>query len=200
LVPQSAVAAQATFVPTSTLEPTAVPSLSPAPTESGSITTVPTLVPTAAAVPLTAASPTASAPVVPTTSVLPNVDDPNRAGPIDGNIHILAAKSATWYRFDYALSDTGARQQRIVTLVNGNNSGVRFEVWTPDNLNNWWEKKPVGRSTSFQIDCDTGAASDQGACQSNDLAWAGSFNVGWAVYVRVVNENDHPSLFQLTLK
>ena len=105
-----------------------------------------------------------------------------------------------WYRFNYGVSDTGERPVRTVTLVNGNNSGIRFEVWTPDILNNWWEKQPIGRGTQYSVDCDTGEASDQGECRSNDLTWMGAFNFNDSIYVRVVNDNDHPTVFQLTLQ
>jgi hypothetical protein len=131
---------------------------------------------------------------------LTNLDDPNRAIIIDGNPHTLAAQSAVWYSFDYGISDTGDRPVRTVTLVGGNNSGVRFEVWTPDNLNNWWDKKPIGQGTANNVECHNGDQSGQTPCQSNDLTWGGAFNAGMKIYVRVVNDNDHPTSFRLTLQ
>ena len=147
----------------------------------------------------------ATAPVLPAqpavaTTIIANLDDPNRAMVIDGNLHTLAAKSAVWYSFDYGISDTGDRPVRAVTLVGGNNSGVRLEVWTPDNLNDWWDKKPIGQGTANNVECNNSDQSGQTQCQSNDLTWGGAFNAGMKIYVRIVNDNDHPTPFQLTLQ
>lgn len=130
-------------------------------------------------------------------TVIQNSDDPGRATYIDNTQHLLAAGAAVWYRFDY---DASERPTKIVLLVNGNHSGVRFEVWTPDRLNNWWENKPVGRGTVYMIDCETGEESETGACESMDLKWAGKFITSWPVYVRVVNGNGHATGFTLTVK
>lgn len=140
---------------------------------------------------------TPSVPPAPSTAILPNIDDPGKASYIDNRQHLLAAGAATWYRFDYDATD---RPTKTVLLVNGNHSGVRFEVWTPDRLNNWWENKPVGRGTVYMIDCDTGEESETGACESMDLKWAGRFIFNWPVYVRVVNGNGHPTGFTLTIQ
>lgn len=142
-------------------------------------------------------APSAPAPSPSSSAIIQNTDDPGKANPIDGNQHLLAAGAAVWYRFDYDATD---RPIKTVLLVNGNHNGVRFEVWTPDRLNNWWENKPVGRGTVYMIDCDTGEESETGACESMDLKWAGKFIFNWPVYVRVVNENGHATGFTLTVQ
>lgn len=129
--------------------------------------------------------------------VLQNTDDPGKASPIDGKQHLLAAGAPVWYRFDYDATD---RPTKTVLLVNGNHSGVRFEVWTPDRLNTWWENKPVGRGTVYMIDCETGEDVESGGCGSADLKWMGRFIFSWTVYVRVVNGNGSPTGFTLTVK
>lgn len=134
--------------------------------------------------------------------VVQNIDDPNRSVAIDNAPHNIAANSATWFRFDYTpLTDTGARIAKTVRLLNGNHSGVRFEVWTPDHVNDWWDnQKPVGRGTVYMLDCDTGEPSESGQCESADLIWIGSFNVGATYYVRIVNDNPQPAVFTLTIQ
>ena len=121
-------------------------------------------------------------------AVISNADDPNRAVYNDNQPHRLAARSATWFRFDYSTSnDLGDRLTTMVRLVNGNGSGVRFEVWTPDMLSEWWTKQPVGRGT---------ASSDDSA----DLVWRGGFSAGGAYYVRVINDNTITTTFLLTIE
>lgn len=143
---------------------------------------------------------TATVPSTPNVSppaIVQNTDDPGKANGIDGKQHLLAAGTAVWYRFDYDATD---RTTKTVLLVNGNHSGVRFEMWTPDRLNNWWENKPIGRGTVYMIDCSTGEDSETGECESMDLKWMGKFIFNWPVYVRVVNGNGHPTGFILTVK
>ena len=145
--------------------------------------------------------PAPPAPMVPP-AVVQNIDDPNKSVPIDNAPHSIAANSATWFRFDYTpLTDTGERIAKTVRLVNGNHSGVRFEVWTPDHVNDWWDnQKPVGRGTVYMSDCDSGQPSESGQCESSDLIWIGSFNIGATYCVRVVNDNWQPAVFTLTIQ
>ncbi|CAG0946553.1 hypothetical protein ANRL1_03094 [Anaerolineae bacterium] len=121
-------------------------------------------------------------------AVISNADDPNRAVYNDYQPHRLAARSATWFRFDYSTSDDlGDRLTTMIRLVNGNGSGVRFEVWTPDMLSEWWTKQPVGRGTAASAD-------------SADLVWKGGFSAGGAYYVRVINDNAITTTFLLTIE
>ena len=116
---------------------------------------------------------------------------------IDNQTHILAAGAAVWYSFYYDATD---RPQRTLLLINGNHSGVRFEVWTPDRLNDWWENTPTGRGTVHMVDCDTEEESAAGQCESPYLKWGAAFAFNWTIYVRVVNNNGYPTAFTLTLQ
>jgi hypothetical protein len=183
------------------------------PTQPAAALSLPIPAPTLPAAPLalpvpapTQAAPVPSQPVAPPQPpkpvIMPNVDDPNRSVPIDNNPHILAANSATWFRFDYnTVNDNGDRLTAEIHLVNGNQSGVRFEIWTPDRVNDWWDgNKPVGRGTVSMLDCDTGEPSESGGCPSPDLIWKGGFNTAATYYVRVVNDNSQPTGFTLTIQ
>ncbi len=130
-----------------------------------------------------------------------NMDDPAKAIDIDNALHTIAAKSPMWFRFDYTpVNENGDRIVKTVRLVYGNHSGVRFEVWTPDHVNDWWDnQKPIGRGTLDMVDCDTGQPSETGECQSNDLTWVGGFGSRGTYYVRVFNENNDPVVFTLTI-
>jgi hypothetical protein len=104
-------------------------------------------------------------------------------------------------------------------LVNGILTGVRFEVWAPENLNNWWLGTPVGRGTQevltncfvteaeAQPTAEPGqptptplpTATPTGKCLTNDLTWAGAFGGAGIYFVRVVNESDAPQSYTLKL-
>ena len=129
------------------------------------------------------------------------VDDPARAVPIDNLPHTIAANSATWFSFNYNPTDNnGNHIFTTITLVNGYNSGVRFEVWTAAHMLDWWNgNKPVGQGTVANVTCDPNQPAGQGPCQSTDLTWLGSFNVGGTYFVRVVNDSNQPVIFQLTI-
>jgi hypothetical protein len=87
-----------------------------------------------------------------------------------------------------------------LTLVNGNNSGVGFEVYTPEMINDWWENPPIGRGTAQQVDCDDGVPVESGECQSPDSNWVGRFPTGGTYYARVTNSNSSPSSFVLKVQ
>jgi hypothetical protein len=147
--------------------------------------------------PATPAAPVVSAPPVPAVTSVQTIDDPARAVPIDNLPHKIEANSATWFSFFYAPQDANNnRISNTIALVNAYNSGVRFEVWTGEHMLDWWDgKKPVGQGTANNVACDSSA----GPCQSTDLTWAGTFNTGGIYFVRVVNGNSNPVIFQLTI-
>lgn len=130
-----------------------------------------------------------------------NLDDPAQATEIDGAPHTLPGKSALWFRFDYnPLDENGNHINRTIVMVNGKDKGVRFDIWTPDHMLDWWDgNKPVGQGTVSNVACDTNLPSDSGACQSSDLSWVGGFNRGATYYVRVVNDNNDPVVFTLAI-
>ena len=203
---QQAASAPATLAIMSTSAPTN----SPLPSNTPTLTSTPTA--THTAVPPTpnytatpSATPTSTNTPLPTLTATAmatvNTDDPNRAGRIDGQPHNLAANSIVWYAFDYAVNHmTGQRPLLTITLVNGNHSGVDFEVYTPENIFEWWQNHPIGRGTVYMIDCLTGEPSETGECQSPDLLWQGDFGADGTYYVRVINRNNSPSTYVLTLQ
>lgn len=130
-----------------------------------------------------------------------NLDDPAQATEIDGSPHTIPGKSALWFRFDYnPFDEDGNHISKAIALVNAKDRGVRFDVWTPDHVNDWWDgNKPVGQGTISNVTCDSNQPSDAGPCQSSDLTWIGGFNRGATYYVRVFNDNDQPAVFTLTI-
>ena len=195
--------------PTLTFTNTPAPTNTPMPSNTPTLTNTPT--PTHTAMPTPTNTATPSTTPTPTNTLLPtltptamptvNTDDPNRAGIIDGQPHVLAANSVGWYAFDYAVNHmTGQRPLLTITLVNGNHSGVDFEVYAPENIFEWWNNHPTGRGTVYMIDCLTGQPSETGECQSPDLLWQGDFGADGTYYVRVINRNNSPSTYVLTIQ
>ncbi len=92
----------------------------------------------------------------------------------------------------------------FLRLVNGVQTGVRFEVWGGD-LKNWWLQNPVGRGTQeILVNCfpplepsptpvdDEPSPTEEpptGHCPTNDLTWQGAFGAPGTYYVRVVNDD-----------
>ena len=135
-----------------------------------------------------------------TTEVLVNVDNPAKAFNIDNQQHVLAPKGGVWYRFDYSVSDTGDRPVKTIRLVNGNDKGLSFGVWTADNLNEWWNKQPLGQGTPYEVDCNTGEVVGNTGCQSKDLIWVGAFGTSGTYYIRIYNDSLQPIPFDLTIQ
>jgi hypothetical protein len=120
---------------------------------------------------------------VPAAAAGPTNTFPGGAFYIDNQSHIIPANASLWYRFDY----TSRHTEILVTLVNGNNSGLEFEVYTPAQISNWWETDPIGRGTPPPLNCDTMKPRVYGECEGRDLRWLGAFNALGTYYVRVVN-------------
>jgi hypothetical protein len=138
---------------------------------------------------------TTTAPVAGATTTVDNTD-PGHAVVIDNTSHAIPTNSSRWYSFGYA----GDRSQITVTLVNGSNSGLAFNVFTPAEIVNRWDATPVGRGTSYAINCTTGLPQEGGACQSSDLTWSGNFNASGTYYVQLVNNTGSTMSFQLTVQ
>jgi hypothetical protein len=126
-------------------------------------------------------------------------DSPFTAPYIDNLPHTIAAGSAMWFRFDYSLGDSGDRPVSTIVMVNGNKPGLGFEVWTPEALAGATDSKPVGRGGPRNINCDTGAFSAQGECQTADLTWVGAFGMGESYFVRVFNNTNSVATILLTI-
>jgi len=126
--------------------------------------------------------------------------DPLTAPFIDNQAHNINANSFEWYRFDYSGTDATAHPAVTIRLVNGNNSNVNFEIWSSANLNDWWDKQPVGKGTALNVACDSGVVNGSGGCQTNDLVWSGAFGATGPYYVRIVNNNSTPVMAMLTIQ
>ncbi len=130
---------------------------------------------------------------------------------VDNQKHSIPAKSSQWYRFDYWVKDDGKRPVTYLTLVDANNSGVGFEVWTAEQLANLassyadaqadpMHNQPIGRGTAATINCDSGVLDGSGACRSSDLTWRGAFGISGTYYVRVTNDTTTPMSFTLIVR
>lgn len=124
--------------------------------------------------------------------------EPATAAYINGQPQSIPANSTLWYKFDYA----GDKSEITVLMPNGANTLVEFNVFTPEQAQDWWNPKAkvIGRGTAYQIDCETGKENYMGQCQSNDLKWVGQFNFPGTFYVQVVNHNTGTANFTLTIQ
>jgi hypothetical protein len=121
--------------------------------------------------------------------------DPDHANVLDNQMHSIAAHSSLWYRFRYA----GDRSQITITLLYAANSGLAFNVYTPAQISDWWEAKPIGRGTIEILDCETNQPDYMGGCQSDYLRWIGKFNAAGLYYVELVNNNSTPMTARFTI-
>lgn len=111
-------------------------------------------------------------------------DSPETAAVIDGQTHVAPVGKSLWYKFNYrAALRAQDRTPIYLTLVNGNNSGVEFMVYTsdqaiddlPDGIENWRAEIPTGRGTAQHLTCGSHIPKPSGECVSNDLTWVGTF-------------------------
>lgn len=120
---------------------------------------------------------------------------PGGSAYVDNQTHSISPNTSLWYRFEYA----GDRSMITLTLVNGTNSGVAFDVFTPGQIADWWDEAPIGRGTPQALNCSSGMPQSGGACQANDLTWVGNFPESGTYYVDVVNHNSGAMNFTLTI-
>ncbi len=137
---------------------------------------------------------TTAKPAIPAPSTANN--DPAHAAVMDNQGHVIPANGSLWYRFDYA----GDRSGITITLPNGTNSGLGFNVFTPGQIGDWWDEHPVGRGTAQAVNCNTGIPEESGGCQAGDLTWDGNFNASATYYVQVFNDNADPMTAQLMIQ
>lgn len=126
----------------------------------------------------------------------PITDDPTTAVGIDNQTHSIAANDFRWYAFNYA----GDNSLIVVDLVNGKNSGLLMNVYTPDQIaDDWWHNPPIGRGTTPS--CGARHA-DNGTCNplANDSVWTGKFFGGGTYYVQIQNLNNQATPVTLTVQ
>jgi predicted lipoprotein with Yx(FWY)xxD motif len=153
----------------------------------------PTATPAATSVPGTSPTPAAAPPAA---AAGRNLDDPGIAATIGNAVAAVPANTAQWFRFDYVTPiNTLPTNPVTIRMVNGVNSGLGFEVWSPERMQgNWWDNKPVGRGTQEVLPGCTVTNTDgtTSKCTTNDLTWVGGFGVSGPYYVRIVNDTGNP--------
>lgn len=136
-------------------------------------------------------------------------DSPEQAAYIDGKTHTAPVGKSLWYKFDYRTQLRPSERTPIfLTLVNGNNSGVEYMVYTadqaidvlPDRLEDWRSQTPTGRGTAQRFACNSHIPKANGDCVSNDLTWVGTFAESGPVFVRVRNATETPQNFTLMVQ
>ncbi len=137
----------------------------------------------------------------PAANATANTDDPTKAAAIDASQHTLTGNGVTWYSFNYGLNDDGTRPVVTITMPNGNANGLSFQVWSADAFQGgWFNNKPVGIGTAAATDCSTGEVAGGGGCASPDLTWQGAFGAPGTYYVRVINGNNAPANYTLSIQ
>ncbi len=133
-------------------------------------------------------------------AVGPTGTGPFSVSNLDNLRHTVPADASLWFRFGYTASATGEQTVTTLRMVNGNRNGLGFEVWLPDVISNWPNARPFGEGAPYAVDCNTGLASAQGGCVSNDLVWSGALETSGNYYVRVTNTNPFGARILLTIK
>jgi hypothetical protein len=103
--------------------------------------------------------------------------EPVGAPYVDNAPHSIAGNDALWYRFEY----DGSHSQILVRLVNGKDDGVRFQVFAPSQMPEWWKYDGIG----------------VGSPQGDDLVWSGNANEAGTWYIKLLNDRTLPTSFEL---
>lgn len=133
---------------------------------------------------------------------VPN-DIPATAAAIDGQPHEIAGNFSLWYKFDYSVSHSeGKTQGEQVKLVlsDGNKLGLKFGVYTPEQVLKWWDNDPIGRGTPQLLSEGNLPVLYEGDHLSNDLVWVGRFAAPGTYYVQVTNDNAYPVIFTMFIE
>jgi len=127
--------------------------------------------------------PKTTGPAAPITAVTsptaPTNTSPFAAVVFDNAKHTIPGNTSLWYAYRY----TGGsdRNQISIKMINGNNSGMGFNLWTADGIVNWLDNEPIGRGTP----------------SGDNLTWSGNFNLSGVYYIEVFNHNFYPLEFDL---
>jgi hypothetical protein len=105
--------------------------------------------------------------------------EPGGAPYVDNAPHSIAANDTLWYRFEY----DGSHSQILIRLVNGKEDGLRFEVFTPAQMEEWWKHDGIG----------------MGSPQGDDLVWSGNANEAGTWYIKLMNDRALPASFELNV-
>lgn len=155
---------------------------------------------TAAQGPTPASPPQTPAAAPPAGAAGINLDDPAKAATFGNIASPIAPDTAMWFQFNYTGGGDSPHDLVSIRLVNGTDSGIDMQIWSPERLQGgWWNNQPVGKGTAQTVVCDTGEIAGNGGCQSPDLTWSGAFSADGIYYVRLFNNNPFPVTPQLII-
>lgn len=98
---------------------------------------------------------------------------------VDNGTHAIDPSGTQWYNFDYA----GNNSLVTLRMIGAAGTGMKFAVYTPGQIADWWDEEPVGR----------------GSPEINDLVWSGAMPAAGTYSVKVDNSNGYMTNFQLTI-
>jgi hypothetical protein len=105
--------------------------------------------------------------------------DPVGAPYADNTAHTIAPNAILWYRFEY----DGSHSQITIRLVNGKDDGLRFEVYSPTQMQEWWKDDSIG----------------VGSPEADDLVWSGNAHEGGTWFIKLMNDKGLPATFELNV-
>jgi hypothetical protein len=108
-----------------------------------------------------------------------NTDPTKAISAVNAKGQFIPAKSTLWYKYNYA----GGNSSVLINVANGNTEHLRMHVHTPEQMQTWWDTRPVG----------------QGNPIGDDLNWYGGSCECGSWFVEVVNDNPYGVYFDLTL-
>ncbi len=120
--------------------------------------------------------------------------DLQHAMPISNQSINLPAYGVLWYSFRYPGGSVGNKPTVTVTLLNGNNSNLKFMVWTPEQAADMTNEVAIGQGTPAKLNCNLYN------CPSPDLVYQGEFYTAGIYYVEVFNSNPYPVTATLTVQ
>jgi hypothetical protein len=103
--------------------------------------------------------------------------EPGGSPYVDNATHSIAPNDTAWYRFEY----DGSHSQITVRLVNGRDEGVRFQVFAPTQMQEWWKYDGIG----------------VGSPEADDLVWSGNSHERGTWYIKVMNDKALTETFNL---
>lgn len=105
--------------------------------------------------------------------------EPSKAVNVDSQTHALAPRSEWWY----VVTFPPGRDKLTLKLLDGGSNGLRFDMYAPERIGQWWKEDPLGR----------------GNREGADLVWTGDRDASDKRYIRIVNNTDHVVNFFLVV-
>jgi hypothetical protein len=105
--------------------------------------------------------------------------DPVGTPYVDNVVHTIAPNTTTWYRFEY----DGSHSQITVRLIDGKGEGMRFQIYTPTQMEDWWKHDGIG----------------VGSVEADDLVWSGNSHESGTWFIKLLNDTAITKSFLLTV-